>query len=55
MIFAEEMQGPSVTCTINTLQLSNDASSIIIDNTRVTLQIVVSLIDNSRGVIFTHL
>jgi hypothetical protein len=30
----------------------NDASRIAIDNSRVTLQIVASLTDNSRGVIY---
>ncbi len=30
----------------------NDASRIIIDNTRVTLQIVASLTDDYRGVIY---
>ncbi len=30
----------------------NDASMIIIDNSRVTLQIVASLIDDSRGIIY---
>ncbi len=30
----------------------NDTSRIVIDDLRVTLQIVVSLTDNSRGVIY---
>ncbi len=30
----------------------NDASNIVIDDSRVTLQIVASLTDNSRGVIY---
>jgi hypothetical protein len=30
----------------------NDASRIVIDNSRVTLQIVASLTDNSRGIIY---
>ncbi len=30
----------------------NDASRITIDNSRVTLQIVASLTDNSRGIIY---
>jgi len=32
----------------------NDASRIIIDDSRVALQIVVSLIDDTRGVIYDH-
>jgi hypothetical protein len=32
----------------------NDASRIIIGNSRVTLQIVASLIDNSRGVTYNR-
>jgi hypothetical protein len=32
----------------------NDASSIVIDNSSVTFQIVVSLTDGSRGVIYDH-
>jgi hypothetical protein len=32
----------------------NDASRIIIDNSRVMLQIAVSLTDNFRGVIYDH-
>ncbi len=32
----------------------NDASRIIIDYSRVMLQIVASLTDNSRGVIYDH-
>ncbi len=32
----------------------NDASSIVIDNSSVTLQILVSLTDDSRGVIHDH-
>jgi hypothetical protein len=42
----------SVACTINILELSNDASRIIIDDYWVMLQIVVSLADDSRGVIY---
>jgi len=30
----------------------NDASRIAIDNSRVTIQIVASLTDNSRGIIY---
>jgi len=30
----------------------NDSSRIVIDNTKVMLQIVASLTDNSRGVIY---
>ncbi len=51
----------AVACTINILRLLNDASRIIIDNSRVSLQIVASLtddsrgfIDNPRGIIYTH-
>jgi len=32
----------------------NDTSRIIIDDTRVTLQIVVSLINNYRCIIYNH-
>ncbi len=32
----------------------NDESRIIIDDSRVTLQIVASLTDDSRGVIYDH-
>jgi hypothetical protein len=41
-----------VACIINSLQFSNGASRILTDNSRVMLQIVVSLIDNFRGVIY---
>ncbi len=30
----------------------NDASRIVIDNSRMMLQVVVSLADNSRGIIY---
>ncbi len=30
----------------------NDASGIVIDNSRVTIQIVASVTDNSRGIIY---
>jgi hypothetical protein len=33
----------------------NDLSRIIMDNSRVMLQIVVSLTDNYRGVIYNHI
>jgi hypothetical protein len=33
----------------------NDASRIIIDDSRVMLQIVASLTDDSRGIIFTNM
>ncbi len=32
----------------------NDASRIVIDNSRMTLHIVVSLTDNSRGIIYYY-
>jgi hypothetical protein len=32
----------------------NDASRIAMNNSRVTLQIVASLTDNSRGIIYDH-
>ncbi len=32
----------------------NDATRILIDTSRVTLQIVASLTDNSRGAIYDH-
>ncbi len=32
----------------------NDASKIIIDDSKVMLQIVTSLTDNSRGIIYDH-
>jgi hypothetical protein len=32
----------------------NDASRIVIDDSRVMLQIVASLTDNSRGIIYDH-
>jgi hypothetical protein len=38
--------------TINIIKSVNDASKIVIYNSRVMLQIVVSLTDDSRGVIF---
>jgi hypothetical protein len=31
-----------------------DASGIVIDNSRVTLQIVESLTDNTRGIIYNY-
>ncbi len=33
----------------------NDASSIVIDNSKVMLQIVASLTDNSRGIIYNDM
>jgi hypothetical protein len=36
-------------CTANIIKSVNDASTIVIDDSRVTLQIVASLTDNSRG------
>ncbi len=42
----------SGTCTINIVDELNDGSKIIIDDSRVTLQIVASLTDDSRGVIY---
>jgi hypothetical protein len=41
-----------VACIINSLQLSNDASRILTDNSRVLFLIVALLIDNYRGVIY---
>ncbi len=32
----------------------NDASRTVLDNSRVMLQIVASLADNSRGVMYNH-
>jgi hypothetical protein len=37
-----------------TIKIINDASMIVIDNSRVTLQIVAPLTDNSRGVIYNR-
>ncbi len=35
--------------------IENDASSIVTDNSRVMLQIVASLTDDSRVVIYNHI
>ncbi len=40
-----------VACSISMLQSLNDTSRIMIDDSRVTLQIVASLTNDSRGVI----
>ncbi len=41
-------------CTKTTQMSVNDASRIIIDDSRVMLQIVLSLADDSRDVIYDH-
>ncbi len=41
-------------CTINIKMSVNDAFRIVINYSRVTLQIVASLTDNSRGVIYAR-
>ncbi len=46
---------PNVLCTINILRLSKDTTRIIIADSRVTLQIVASLTDDSIGIIYAHL
>jgi hypothetical protein len=45
------LEDTTVACTINILRSSNDASRTVFDGSRVLLQIVVSLTNNSKGII----